>query len=54
MVAQLCQEKEDNLWSGVVTKEDHRKKFVSNDNEFFKALAQENKRKVMAVAMMEA
>ncbi len=52
--AQLCQDKEDNLLSGNVTKDDHGKKFVSADDKFFEASAQENKTKATAVAMMEA
>ncbi len=40
--------------SGDVTEYDHGKKFVSDDDEFVKALARENKTKATAVAMMVA
>jgi hypothetical protein len=43
-----------NLWSSNVTKDNHGKKIVSNNNEFFEASAQENKTKAMVAAMMEA
>jgi hypothetical protein len=43
-----------NLRSGNITKDDHGKKFVSDNDEFFEASAQENKTKAMAAAMMEA
>jgi hypothetical protein len=43
-----------NLRSSDVTKDDHGKKFVSNDDLFFEASARENKRNATAVAMMEA
>ncbi len=48
-VAQLRQDE-----SGDVTEDDHGKKFVSNDDEFFEASARENKTKATAVAMMVA
>ncbi len=51
--AHLCQHKEDNLRSGNVTKDNHGKKFVSNNDKFIEASAQENKTKARAVAMME-
>jgi hypothetical protein len=43
-----------HLRSGNVTKDDHGKKFMSEDNEFFEASARENKTKATAAAMMEA
>jgi hypothetical protein len=43
-----------NPRSGDVTEDNHGKKFVSDVNKFFKALAQENKTKATAAAMMEA
>ncbi len=43
-----------NLRSSNFTKEDHGKKFVSNDNKFLEALARENKTKATAAPMMEA
>jgi hypothetical protein len=43
-----------NLWSGNVTKDNHGKNFVSNNDEFFEVSAQENKTKTTAAAMMEA
>jgi hypothetical protein len=43
-----------NLWSGNVTEDNHGKKFVSNEDKFFEALARENKTKATAAAMMEA
>jgi hypothetical protein len=50
----LLQTLTHNLRSSDVTKDDHGKKFVSNDDKFFEASAQENKTKAMAAAMMEA
>ena len=50
----LLQTLTHNLRSGNVTEDNHGKKFVSNDNEFFEASAQDNKTKAMAAAMMEA
>jgi hypothetical protein len=52
--AQLRQDEEDNLRSGDITEDDHGKKFVSDDDEFFEASARENKTKATAAAMMEA
>jgi hypothetical protein len=42
------------LRSGDITEDDHGKKFVNNDNMFFKASARENKMKATAAVMMEA
>ncbi len=50
----LLQTLTHNLWSSNVTKDDHWKKFVSNDDEFFEASARENKTKATAAAMMES
>ncbi len=50
----LLQTLTHNLRSGNVTKDNHGKKFVSNDDGFIEASAQENKTKAMAAAMMEA
>jgi hypothetical protein len=43
-----------NLRSGNITVDDHGKKFVRKDDEFFEASARENKTKATAAAMMEA
>jgi hypothetical protein len=43
-----------NLRSGDITEDNHGKKFVSDNNEFFEASTQENKTKATATAMMEA
>jgi hypothetical protein len=43
-----------NLQSGDVTKDDHGKKFVNDDDEFFGTSARVNKTKATAAAMMEA
>jgi hypothetical protein len=43
-----------NLRSGGVIEDDHGKKFVTIDDEFFEASARENKTKATAAAMMEA
>ncbi len=50
----LLQTLTHNLQSGDVTKDDHGKKFVSNNNKFFEASAREKKTKATAAAMMEA
>jgi hypothetical protein len=50
----LLQTLTHNLPSSNVTKDDHGKKFVSNNDEFFEASAQENKTKATAAAMMDA
>jgi hypothetical protein len=50
----LLQTLTHNLRSGNITEEDHRKKFVSDNDEFFEASARENKTKATAAAMMEA
>ncbi len=50
----LLQTLTHNLRSGDVTEDDHGKKFVSDDDEFFEASARENKTKATAAAMMEA
>jgi hypothetical protein len=48
-VAQLCQDE-----SSDVTKDDHGKKFESDNDNFFEALAREIKAKARVVAMMVA
>jgi hypothetical protein len=50
----LLQTLTHNLRSGDVTEDNHTKKFVSDNDEFFEASARENKTKATAAAMMEA